>query len=221
MRRTTHKFLGVLLAVAVLCFLAVCLSFGPSPPPRLSVSYIQMIDDHGSLRARFGITNVGNGVVFTSGLGMIEVSNHTNILSVGASSPLSRLAPGEGQLVDAVFPGEKMASLDGKWRYTCLYARDGLRTRISHWQWGPGGPGPRANWLIPKKLKGMPLTAKGTSDWIQPVELDRRIGTMNTGERVELFSLRSGRSNDVGAANGSQPIRSGTNSASGAAGSRR
>jgi hypothetical protein len=138
--------------------------------PSVLVTYRQPIDGHGHWRLQFGITNVGNRTVFTSELGEIEVFNHTNLLSVGAMSPMSKLAPGKGQVIDAVLSEAQMNSIDGKWRYTCLYGRDGLRARIYRWQWGPNGPGPRVNWLIPQKLKDMPLTVKATSDWIEPVK---------------------------------------------------
>jgi hypothetical protein len=65
----------------------------------------------------------------------------------------------------------QMDSIDGKWRYTCLYADEGLRSTIYRWQWGPNGLGARVNWLVPGKLKGMPLAVKATSDWIPPVKL--------------------------------------------------
>lgn len=168
MRHPSRKFLVVLITVAVVGFLGVCLWLGPRSHPRLSVTYIQTVNGQGHWRLQFGITNVGNCTVFTSKLGEIEVFNHTKLLSVGATSPLRKLAPGDGQLVDAVLSEAQMDSIDGKWRYTCLYGGDGLRSRISRWQWGPAGPGARLNWLIPQTLKGEPLTVKATSDWIKP-----------------------------------------------------
>lgn len=136
--------------------------------PKLSVTYIQAIDGQGHWRLQFGITNVGNRTVFTFKSGKIEVFNRANPFSVGATSPLSKLVPGQGQIVDAVLSEEQMDSLDEKWRYTCHYAEDGLRSRIYRWQWGPGGPGARANWLVPQRLKSMPLNVVATSDWIEP-----------------------------------------------------
>jgi hypothetical protein len=168
MRHKSRKLLAVFIAIAVLAFLAICLWLVPTRTPRLSVIYIQTIDGHGNWRLQFGITNVGNSTVFTSERGEIEVFSHTNLLSVGATSPLSKLLPGQGQVVDAVLSETKMDLIDGKWRYTCLYADDSLRSRIYSWQWRRGGPGARVNWLIPQTLKGMPLTVKATSDWIKP-----------------------------------------------------
>jgi hypothetical protein len=170
MRHRSRTFLAVVIAIAVLVSLAVCLWVDATSRPKLSITYIQAINGHGHWRLQFGVTNVGKCLVFTSGLGKIEVSNHTSPFSVGATSSLSKLVPGQGQVVDAVLSDAQMDSIDGKWRYTCLYARDGLRSRISNWQWGPGGPGARANWLVPQPLKGMPLTVKATSAWILPVK---------------------------------------------------
>ena len=166
MRNRSSRFLAVLISIAVLAALAICLWLGPTSRPGLSVTYIQAIDGHGNWRLQFGITNVGKCTVLTSKLGRIEMLNHTNLLSVGATSPLSKLFPGQGQVVDAVLSEAQMDSLDGKWRYTCLYAGDGLRSRIYRWQWGATGPGARVNWLIPRNLKAMPLTVEATSDWI-------------------------------------------------------
>ncbi len=173
MRQPLRKLLVSLVAIVVIVAVAlpvVCLWFAPTRPPRLSVTYSQTIDGHGHWRLQFGITNVGKCTVFTSRLGQVEVFNHPSPLSVGATSPLRKLFPGQGQVVDAVLSEAQMDSVDARWRYTCLYAEDRLRSRISSWQWGPGGPGARVNWLIPQRLKGMPLTVKATSDWIQPRE---------------------------------------------------
>jgi hypothetical protein len=167
MRKSFRTFLAVLIAVVALCFFGVWLWFGGTSDPKLSVRNIRTIDGHGHWTLQFGITNTGHRTVFTSERGQVEVFNHTNLLSVGATSPMGRLRPGEGQVVDAVLSASDMNSIDGKWRYICLYAADGLRPRIYRWQWGPKGPGARVNWLIPQWLKGMPLTVKGTSDWIE------------------------------------------------------
>ena len=61
-----------------------------------------------------------------------------------------------------------MAALEGRWRVACYYGSNGIRSRIYAWQWGANGPGPKANWLVPNFLKGMPLTVIGTSDWNDP-----------------------------------------------------
>jgi hypothetical protein len=169
MRRPSIKVLVVLLAIVVLaCILGVWFLAGPKGNPTVSVTYMGAIDGKGHWKLRFAITNVGNSTVFTSTLGNIEVFNRTNALRVGATAPMGRLAPGEGHVVDAVLSEAGMKSIDAKWRYSCLYAGDGLRSRIYRWQWGPKGPGVRVNWLIPQTLKGMPLTVISTSDWIEP-----------------------------------------------------
>ena len=159
--------LGIFLLLV--CILALWL-FAGSSRPALSVKYIGVIDGKGHWKLRFAITNVGNCTVFSSGIGVIEMLSHTNAMQVAATAPMSQLVPGEGQVVDAVLSEAQMKSIDGKWRFTTLYARDGLRSRIYRWQWGPTGPGARANWLIPQSLKGMPLTVKSTTDWIEPVK---------------------------------------------------
>jgi hypothetical protein len=168
MRKRLRRYLAVLVVIAVLCFLGDWLWFGGASDPKLSVAYLRTIDGNGTWRLEFGITNIGRRPVFTSHFGNIEIFNHTNLISIGATSPKQELAPGEGQVVDAVLSPAQMDSIGEKWRYTCLYARDGLRSQIYNLQWGPGGPGKRVNWMIPRALKGMPLTVKGTSDWVEP-----------------------------------------------------
>ena len=167
MKNSYRKFVGVLLALTVLCLFVACLWFGRPSEPKLSVTYIRTMDGHGHWKLQFGITNNGNSTVFTCKLGEIEVVNHTNSFTVGATSPREKLMPGEGQVVEAVLSESQMNSVDGKWRYICLYAPSGLRSRIYQWQWRPNGPGLRVNWLIPQWLKGLPLTAKGTTEWIE------------------------------------------------------
>jgi len=132
----------------------------------LSVTYLATINGNGHWRLKFGVTNIGNRTIVTYQSGFIEVLGHSNKFHVGATAPIARLAPGQGQVIEAVLSEEKMASLDRPWRYTCLYANDNFRTRLNKWQWSTNGPGARINWLIPRRLKGVPLTVTGTSDWI-------------------------------------------------------
>jgi hypothetical protein len=166
-----RKFLLLFLIIAVLaCISTVFFLSGGKSDPRLQVNYLGAIDGHGSWKLRFAITNIGNTTIITSTLGEIEIGNQSNALSFGATSPLTKLAPGQGQLIEAWLSDTQKQALDTKWRYKCLYARDGIRARIYDWQWGPGGRGARVNWLIPQKLKGMPLDVEGLSDWIEPVK---------------------------------------------------
>lgn len=168
-RTRWRKMLIILLTVALLiCISGVWFLAGTGGDPRLSVTYAGAVDGKGHWELRFAITNIGDTTVFTSSLGNIEIANQTNAFTVGASAPLSQLAPGQGQIVEAVLSETQMQSVRSKWRYKCLYARDGVRARIYRWQWGPNGPGPRVNWLIPQKLKGIPLDVVGSTDWIIP-----------------------------------------------------
>ncbi len=169
MRRSSKNVLLVSACLMLLvCAVGIWLLTRSAEKQGLSVTYLGVVDGIGHWRLRFGITNVGNSRVFTSKVGHIEVFNRTNALSVGVTAPMSQLSPGEGHVVEAVLSETQMKSLDTKWRFACLYSADELRSRIYRWQWGPGGQGNRINWLIPRKLKGMPLTLKGTGDWIEP-----------------------------------------------------
>jgi hypothetical protein len=171
MQRRSRKGLVVLVAILLLIgILGFRFLVAPKSNPALSVTYTGAVDGKGHWKLRFAITNVGNCTVFPSASGQIEVFNHTNPLSIGVTAPSSELAPGQGHLVEAVLSDDKMQAIDGKWRYTCFYASDELRSRIYHWQWARKGPGASANSFIPQKLKGMPLTVIGTGDWIEPVK---------------------------------------------------
>jgi hypothetical protein len=169
MQRLSRKVRVALLAIVLICILGLWFSTGPRDPA-LSVSYLGAVDGNGHWKLRFAITNVGKCAVFPTKSGEIEVANHTNVLVVGATAPVSQLAPGQGHVIDAVLSEPQLKSIDGRWRYTCRYAEVNLRSRIYQWQWGPNGPGARVNWLIPQKLKGMPLPVKFTSDWIEPLK---------------------------------------------------
>jgi hypothetical protein len=146
--------------------LTICSTTPRSSKPRLSVTYLATINGNGHWRLKFGVTNIGNRTIVTYQSGSIEILGHSNKVHVGASAPQVRLPPGEGHVIEAMLSEEQMASLDGPWRYTCLYANDNFRTRLNKWQWSTNGPGARINWLIPRRLKGVPLTVTGTSDWI-------------------------------------------------------
>jgi len=133
----------------------------PTTKPRLSVAYVATINGNGHWRLKFGVTNVSSRTIVTYQEGYIEVFGRTNKLLVGATAPMARLAPGQGHFVEAVLSETQMASIDGSWRYACLYARDNFRTRINR-----GELGAFMYKLIPRRWKGVPLTATGTSDWI-------------------------------------------------------
>jgi hypothetical protein len=164
--RRFWKLLALFTAIIALVILIIWSTMPRPTPPRLSVTYLATINGNGHWRLKFGVTNIGNRTIVTDKLGSIEVIGHSNKFQVGATAPLVRLAPGEGHIVEAVLSEEKMASLEGPWRYTCLYANDNFRTWLNKWQWSATGPGARINWLIPRRLKGIPLTVTGTSDWV-------------------------------------------------------
>ena len=169
-RQSFRKLQAVFIAIVVVILsLSAWLLFRPSTP-RLSVTFLRIIHGIGNHELRFGITNVGHSTVFTFKMGYLEVFGRTNQLMVGATAPMTKLAPGEGHEVHAVLSDPQMASIDGRWRYTCLYAENGFQTRFYHWRWGTNGPGARINWLVPKRLEGIRLTVKGTSDWIDDLK---------------------------------------------------
>ncbi len=152
------------------------LSVGGKSNPRLSVTYLKTITGSDPRVFQFGITNVGDcGVFFPVSSGYIEVFGHTNLLAAGRVSggdnPMRKLGPGQGHVADVVVRDNEIASIDRRWRYTCLAERSELRSWIYRWQWGGPGLGPRGNWLIPPRLRGLRLTVKGTSDWIEPGKL--------------------------------------------------
>lgn len=166
-RRAFRKPFITLLAISAL-IVAFILGFAlwQSGTPKLSVNLLKIIDGHGHWRLQLAITNVGTAPVITWGGGSLEILGQTNRLHVGASTPKEMLAPGEGHVIEAVLSQKEFAALQGKWRYVCQYAPADLRSRLYKWQWSKNGPGAKINWLVPRRLKGMPLTAKGTSDWI-------------------------------------------------------
>jgi hypothetical protein len=169
MRGPSRTLLISLLLIAVaVCIVGGCYLISSVSNPKLSVIFIKRIDGNGHWRLQFGITNVGDRFVFPAPRGKIEGFSRTNFLSVGVKPPTTGLAPGEGQIVETILSEAQMQSIDRKWRLTCLFAEDGLRSRIYRWQWGTNGPGARVNWLIPKKFKGMAFNVKGTSDWFEP-----------------------------------------------------
>lgn len=155
--------------VVVIVILSAWFLVRPSTP-KLSVTFVRIIHGIGNHELRFGITNVGHSTVFTFKMGYLEVFGRTNQLMVGATTPMTKLAPGEGHEVHAILSDSQMASIDGRWRYTCLYAENGFQTRLYHWRWGSNGPGARINWLIPNRFVGIGLTVKGTSDWIEDLK---------------------------------------------------
>ena len=135
-----------------------------APGPRLTVTYLGRTEDYwGRPIARFAITNLGLATAISHASGQVEVLGQTNKVLVDCRDNTHRLLPKHGDVVDVILPDGFRGS---PWRFTCLYAHQGLRSRIYDWQWAAGGPGRRVNWLIPPFLKGVPLDVNATSDWI-------------------------------------------------------
>src|SRR5436853_433265 len=114
--RRSRKVLAALLAMVLLVGILGVWFFARPSTAALPVTYIGVIDGKGHWKLRFAITNVGIGAVFTSTSGQIEVLNHTNIIRMGVTAPMNRLAPGQGHVIDAVLSEAQMKSIDGKWR---------------------------------------------------------------------------------------------------------
>ena len=130
--------------------------------PKLTVTYLTQTNEIGQNLAFFAITNFGNASAISYRLGSIEIFGQTKKEQVSCVPNIHRLLPGEGDVIKVFVP----TGVVGRWRFTTLYAREGLRSRISDWQWGAGGPGARANWLVPRFLKGVSLDVKATSEWV-------------------------------------------------------
>ena len=161
MSKSNRKSLVIGLAVGVVLIVALLYSSG-TRNPKLSVTYLTRTNDSGRSIAQFAITNVGDAAAIGFPQGRIEMFGQAPTVPVACQPKLHRLLPGEGDIVQVFLP----QGFQGRWRFTCLYAREGMRSRISDWQWGAGGPGPRANRFIPSFLKGVRLDVNATSDWI-------------------------------------------------------
>ena len=155
----------LVLGVGFALFLVVALLYSSGAPgPRLTVTYLGRTEDYwGRPIARFAITNIGVATAVSFAGGLVEVLGQTNKVDVACRVNLHRLLPKHGDVVEAILPDGFRGS---PWRFTCLYAHQGLRSRIFDWQWAAGGPGTNANWFIPPFLKGVPLDVNATSDWI-------------------------------------------------------
>ena len=161
MFKAYRKFLLVAFALGLLFGLALLYSSG-TRSPKLTVTYLTRTNDSGRWIAQFAITNVGDAAAISFPQGQLEMFGQAQKVAVACRPALHRLSPRGGDVVQVFLP----PGFQGRWRFTCLYAREGLRSRISDWQWGAGGPGPRANRFIPRFLKGVPLDVNATSDWI-------------------------------------------------------
>ncbi len=165
MRKSKREIWAVFLTL-FLGFVVLVGCFIGTHKPVLTVSLVTCSNDSGGWIASFAITNTGEATAISSGLGEIEVLGQSQPLSLGYSAAVHRLSPGKGEVFDVFLPQR----IEGPWRFTCLYARNSLRSKIHDWQWRTSGLGSRANWLVPKFLKGVPLDVRGTSGWIEELE---------------------------------------------------
>jgi hypothetical protein len=161
MRKSRQILLAIFVVCLALVLLFVFLFLGG--PPKLTINYLGQTNDtgHGRVIAFFAITNCGKSAATSYNNGDVEALGR-NKTQVACKPKLHRLLPGQGDVISVFLP----PGLGGRWRFTASYAHAGLRSRISDWQWGPGGPGPRANWFIPRFLKGVPLDVTVTSEWV-------------------------------------------------------
>src|SRR6266487_4387922 len=176
MIKARRKFLLVAFALGLLFGLALLYPSG-TRRPKLTVTYLTRTNVSGRWIAQFAITNFGDAAAISLqgysatrqgfatqpfSQGVLEMFGQTQMVVVACRPQLHRLSPGGGDVIQVFLP----PGFQGRWRFTCPYAREGLRSRISDWQWGAGGPGPRANRFMPRFLNGVPFDVGATSDWI-------------------------------------------------------
>jgi len=161
--KSRKKVLAILLILAAGLILVLWL-LNRSHQPALTLKFLSITDNTGHWTALFAITNVGNATALNYSCGMVEISGQSNSLPVGCGATLYRLHPGEGDIFKVVLS----RPFDARWRFTCFYARESLRSYVSDWQRRTNWPGPLPNRFVPRSLKGVPLTVKGTSDWVEP-----------------------------------------------------
>ncbi len=162
--RKPYKILLATLVVLSLVFIVWFLS-GTSGDPRLEVRFLSETNNSGQLVASFAVTNSGNSSAISSYAGIVEVSSNQT-MNVSCRYSRRRLLPGEGDILQVSLP----PNLQGRWRFTALYAHEGTRGRFFLLQFGPHGPGERINPLIPGSLRGLPLNVKARSEWIDDAQ---------------------------------------------------
>ena len=160
-----------LIVLLVLSLLGVVLFFAarPSAPGKISVRYLGRIDRRGPTRLRFGIQNVGTSRVFPTSIMTIEVRGTSNRFQFWAQNSLDRLDPGEEMWAECILWTNAAATVGTPWRVSCYYAGNEIHSWIWWWQWRPGGPGIKANGIVPHILQGIHLSVMGTSTWNEPL----------------------------------------------------
>lgn len=164
-----NKSTGTRLAVLLVLCLGLVVVVGPfigAHRPVLTVSLVTCSNDSGGWIASFAITNTGAATAISSGLGEIEIFGRPQPSPIGYRAAVHRLSPGKGEVVDVLLPQR----IDGRWRFTFLYARSSLRTTLYDWQLRNTGLARPANRLVPRFLKRFPLDVKGTSGWIEELQ---------------------------------------------------
>jgi hypothetical protein len=160
-----RKFIGTSLVAFLALLIVIVFAFWwtHTRNPTVTISFIEMTNSSGRWLARFSVTNVGNATAVGPPVGNIEINGQPTSLPVSCRVAKDRLAAGAADEIQIFLPKH----LDPEWRFTCQYARGGLKTRIYDWQWGKNGPGAKVNWIVPQFLKGKRFDVKTTSDWIR------------------------------------------------------
>ena len=165
MSRQARITLAICAMVMLAAFL-VPLQSSSRHEPKLTVTYLlSKTNVWGQKIAFFAITNVGNAVAISYDTGSVEIFGRKKPVLVSTRNRVHRLLPGEDDIVE-VFLYPLLPAPGERWRYTCLFAHDGIRSQIRDWQRAGGGSVMRGNWLIPQFLKGVVLDVNTTSEWI-------------------------------------------------------
>jgi hypothetical protein len=158
--------------LAVVLLLCVALLYSNSRnSPQLTLNYLGRTNDRTQTIVQFGITNVGNAaaVAYLAGrtpAGRIQLSRQRQEMGAYCYPTLRRLSPGQGDVIQVILP----KGLQGRWRFTCNYARDGTKLRIDDWKWEAESFTKsfraRASRLIPSFATKVRCDVAATSDWI-------------------------------------------------------
>lgn len=162
MNHSTRR-LSILLITfcAVLFIAALCAVFWAksTAKPQLTLSFLGYTKER---VATFAVTNEGTATAVHYPHGRLESTDQSASRNIGCRASVHRLAAGKADVIMVSLP----QSFDGRWRFTCFYARDGFKSRLYDWTWSPKGPRERANRFIPQFLKGVVMDVTATSDWI-------------------------------------------------------
>lgn len=145
-----HQF-RLLMVVGVTIVSLAVLTVSRTSHSNLACSFLSYSNSPGgTLYAQINVINSGKRAISFTGMCVLRPNKTTNAINASYSAPKQHLRSSESAIIVVMLPDDFTNSTTATLYFSSLTAQ----TRLYDWQWGPGGPGPKLNKVVPNFFKG-------------------------------------------------------------------